>query len=146
MKGDHHVVNNDNGGFKVSRTYRRKTTNRINWACDLDYFISDLVRVPGTYNYVSVYYATDSKEYKKGLARYHSDGATSRFKEPGPSFFRNLFSDRPLRRKAKNELRKFMISVPVAFTGDGREVDFLQVMNECYEPNIPSKGKLPYWT
>ena len=139
-------MNNDNGGFKMSRTYRRKTTNRVNWACDLEHYISEHIRIEGTYKYVRVPYPKASKAYKKGIARYHSDGATNNFKEPGPSFFRNLFSDRPLRRKAKNELRKFMISVPVAFTGDGREVDFLQVMNECYEPNIPSKGKLPYWT
>lgn len=120
-------MNNDNGGFKVSRTYRRKTTNRINWACDLDYFISDLVRVPGTYNYVSVYYATDSKEYKKGYARYHSDGATSRFKEPGPSFFRNLTAERPHRRDSKEQLRKW-------------------IYNEAYEVMILSKPKLDYWT
>ena len=94
-------MNNNTGGFKMSRTYRRKTTNRINWACDLEHYISEHIRVEGTYKYVSVYYATDSKEYKKGLARYHTDGATNRFKEPGPSFFRNLFSDRPLRRTAR---------------------------------------------
>jgi len=133
----------------MSRTYRRKTTDRVNWACELEHYISEVVFSDYTRfssSWVRVYYPKASKAYKKGLARYHSDGATNNFKEPGPSWFRNLFSDRPLRRKAKNELRKFMISVPVAFTGDGREVDFLQVMNECYEPNIPSKDKLPYWT
>lgn len=132
----------------MSRTYRRKTTDRVNWACDLEHYISEVVFSDYTRfsSWVRVHYPKASKAYKKGLARYHSDAATTNFKEPGPSWFRNLISDRPLRRKAKNELRKFMISVPVAFTGDGREVDFLQVMNECYEPNIPSKGKLPYWT
>lgn len=127
MKGDQHVVNNNTGGFKMSRTYRRKTTDRINWACDLEHYISDLVRVPGTYNYVSVYYATDSKEYKKGYARYHSDGATSSFKEPGPSFFRNLTAERPHRRDSKEQLRKW-------------------IYNEAYEVMILSKPKLDYWT
>ena len=49
------------------------------------------------------------------------------FKDPGPHWFRNLFSDRPLRRYANNELRKFMV-------------------NTEYEPLISRKYKLDYWT
>lgn len=111
----------------MSRTYRRKTTNRINWACDLEYYISEHIRVEGTYTYVSVPYPKASKAHKKGLARYHSDGATNNFKEPGPSFFRNLTAERPHRRDSKEQLRKW-------------------TYNEAYEVMILSKPKLDYWT
>lgn len=121
-------MNNDNGGFKVSRTYRRKTTNRINWMCDLEYYITELVPQEGiNRNYIRIPYPKDSKEYKKGYARYHSDGATNSFKEPGPSFFRNLTAERPHRRSSKEQLRKYL-------------------QNQEYEVMVLSRPKLEYWT
>ncbi len=123
-------MNNDNGGFKVSRTYRRKTTKRVNWMCDLDYYITELVPQEGinrNRNYIRIPYPKDSKEYKKGYARYHSDGATNSFKEPGPSFFRNLTAERPHRRSSKEQLRKYL-------------------QNQEYEVMVLSRPKLEYWT
>lgn len=49
------------------------------------------------------------------------------FKEPGPHWFRNLYSDRPLRRLSKRELNKFKL-------------------NPDYEPYVPKRYKLDYWT
>lgn len=112
----------------MSRTYRRtKERHRRGWFDDEYWYTSEWVR-----NEVGMIshrerYPKDSIEYKKGYARYHSDAGTHCCKEPGPSWFRNLYSDRPLRRKSKNELRKFMA-------------------NEEYEPVVDRKGKLPYWT
>lgn len=109
----------------MSRTYRRKNTTRVGWATTLEYHTSDFVKTESGWQWVP--YPKDSKEYKKGYAKYHGDHGTHNFKEPGPSWFRNLFSTRPERRKAKRELHKYM-------------------MNDEYEPMIDSKGKLPYWT
>jgi hypothetical protein len=69
---------------------------------------------------------TDKDELKRIWWKAHKD-QRKYFKEPGPAWFRNLCSDRPLRRDVKNELKKFM-------------------SNPNYEPIIVSKGKLPYWT
>lgn len=124
----------------MSRTFRRKSgDSQEKW------YTSTLLRNDAGY-YDSVPYPKDSKEYKKGYAKYHGDHGSHNCKEPGPSWFRNMFSTRPLRGKSRRELHKFIRSVPVAYTGDGREVFFLQVMNECYEPMIDSMGKLSYWT
>lgn len=68
-----------------------------------------------------------SKEYKKALAKFHSDAGVMSFKEPGPHWFRNLFTERPQRRKAKRELKKFMLD------------------NE-YEVILRAKEPLSYWT
>lgn len=74
-----------------------------------------------------VVYAKNSRTGKKKLAKYLSDAGTHNFKEPGPHWFRNLYSDRPLRRKGAREIQKFM-------------------QNNEYEPMIDEMPKLPYWT
>lgn len=114
----------------MSRTYRRKGQPKLRgWFEDIAWYTSEWVRSDSGYRVLYRRpYPKDSMEYKKGYARYHSDGATHSCKEPGPSWFRNLYSDRPLRRSSKNELRKF-----IAYDGE-------------YEPMILSKDKLPYWT
>ena len=109
----------------MSRTYRRKNTTNAGWYLNLDFYTSELVRNGWHWEWVP--YPKDSKQYKKGYAKYHGDHGTHNFKEPGPSWFRNLFSTRPERRKAKRELQKYM-------------------SNDEYEPMILKKGKLPYWT
>lgn len=76
--------------------------------------------------YYTVVYKADSKTGKKMLAKARRD-AVIRFKEPGPSWFRNLYTERPLRRQTKRELQKYMA-------------------DPDYEPMIYSKGKLEYWT
>lgn len=110
----------------MSRTYRRKNTTKVGWHTTLEYHTSELVRGED-FSWHWVPYPKDSKEYKRGSAKYYGDHGTHNFKEPGPSWFRNLYSTRPERRKAKRELQKFM-------------------KNDEYEPMIMSKGKLPYWT
>ena len=68
-----------------------------------------------------------SPEGRKLLAKAKRD-KTWRFKEPGPSWFRNLFEERPLRRTSKRELQRYMA-------------------NEDYEPIIdPKPRKKIYWT
>lgn len=113
----------------MSRTYRRKgCTRRKGWWDDLKWYVSEWVWAD---DYSVSYrrpFPKDSKEYKKGAARFYGDAGSHHCKEPGPGWFRNLYSDRPLRRAAKNELRKY-----VTYAGE-------------YEPMILSKGKLPYWT
>lgn len=107
----------------MSRTFRRK--NGDPW--DKKWHVSDYIRIPGTHCYQRIYYEQGSDEYKKGLARYHSDAGTTNCKEPGPSWFRNLYTQRPHRRHADIEIRKF-------------------ILNDDYEPMIGSKDKLEYWT
>ncbi len=109
------------------RTYRRKNSTKNGMCSHLEYFISEWVHKEGFQYRERIEFPKNSKEYQKGKAKFHSDGATTSFKEPGPSWFRNIFSDRPLRQKAKRELHKF-------------------IKNEEYEPIIESKGILPYWT
>lgn len=78
------------------------------------------------YQYDAHYYPY-SKEGKRRIAQYHSDAGTNTCKEPGPSWYRNLYTERPLRRKAKRELKKYMLDTD-------------------YEPIIEKMGKLEYWT
>ena len=113
----------------MSRTYRRRRTNQNGMWTDLDYFTSELVYPWDEFwytSYVRVPYPKDSAEYKKGKAKFHSDGGTTSFKEPGPSWFRNIFQ-RKYRRGAAREIQKYM-------------------MDEEYEPMIDRKFKLDYWT
>ena len=133
----------------MSRTYRRKNSKAKYRAFEtLAEYTVDYVRVP-TREYwstlVKVPIDPSTREYAVKRSEYYRD-KTHKFKEPGPSWFRNLFSTRPLRGKARKELHKFMRSVPIGYNSYGKEVHFLQVMNECYEPIIESKGKIPYWT
>lgn len=107
----------------MSRTYRRRGGDSYN----LKYFVYEFAQMPGFAHWCRVEYDRDSKEYAKGKARYHSDGGTWSFKEPGPSWFRNLFTERPLRRHTKRELQKFMLDPE-------------------YEPMVEEMGKLEYWT
>lgn len=107
----------------MSRTFRRKSGD----PSDRLWHISEHRRIPGTYSYERIYYVVGSDQYKKGLAKYRSDSGTHNCKEPGPSWFRNLTSERPQRRFNRNELRKFM-------------------RNEEYEPMIISRDRLDYWT
>jgi len=134
----------------MSRTYRRRKGSAKHRAYgSLADYTFDWIRVDDTRSGYSRHerlpIEPGTKEYKIKRSEYYRD-KTSDFKEPGPSWFRNLFSTRPLRGKARKELHKFMRSVPKAYTGSGKECHFLQVMNECYEPIIESMGKLSYWT
>ena len=115
----------------MSRTYRRKKATHVkvlfydytSWMSERVYPWED----EGSYCSVRVPLQKGTKEYKEALARFKSDAFDCSFKEPGPGWFRNLYVDRPYRRMAKNELRKFML-------------------DEEYCVMIDSMPPLPYWT
>ena len=65
-------------------------------------------------------------EQLKALAKFHSDATPKYSGGAGPSWFRNMYADRPARRQNAQELRKFML-------------------NPEYEPMCVAKPKLPYW-
>lgn len=108
----------------MSRTFRRKnnTKDDLYWVTTeyRDVFESDCnwkrwTRVP-----------KEGDELQRALAAYHSD-AYRNFKEPGPAWYRNMFTERPQRRKAKGQLRKFML-------------------DEEFEVMLNPKDPLEYWT
>ncbi len=68
-----------------------------------------------------------SDEAKRRLARWKSDAGTHKCREPGPSWYRRIMRQVPLRREGKEELRKFML-------------------NEEHEVMITENPPLPYWT
>ncbi len=100
----------------MSRTYRRLRNRKLSkrgYNCfqGLKYFISEYIYPEGCRIYgmngVRVFYPKSSKEYKAGVARYHSDSGTSRFKEPGPGWFRKIFK-RKYKSKVRKELNLFL--------------------------------------
>lgn len=110
----------------MSRTYRRKNKVGNHWG-SFRYCTGEYVYGENFWTMVFVPFEKNSKEYKKGAAKFHSDAGTITCKEPGPSWFRNLYTERPLRRQSKKEIRKFML-------------------DPDYEPIVDKKGKLEYWT
>lgn len=98
----------------MSRTYRRKKDSGTmhDWSYRLSVY-----KILGK---------TES-EVTKLKSVFYSDSYGCSFKEPGPSWFRNLYTERPTRRYNREELRKFMLD------------------NE-YEPMCVVKPKLLYWT
>lgn len=73
-----------------------------------------------------VYFDINSTEGLRAIAKYYSE-SYKHFKEPGPAWYRLIMTERPQRRHAKNELRKFML-------------------NEEYEVILNDKDPLEYWT
>ncbi len=126
----------------MSRTYRRRRYRQY-WSSDnplADFFAKeeevvwedvDYVKWSYEYSFMStrynVRYMKNSKTGRKLVSISRSDAATHNCKEPGPGWFRNLYVARPLRRKAKNEIHKFML-------------------DPDYEPMILTDPPLPYWT
>jgi hypothetical protein len=110
----------------MSRTFRRKG-GRSNGRIDEGWYTSDLVRHENSWCWTRIPYPKDSKEFKKGYAKYHGDHGTHNCKEPGPSWFRNLTNTRPLRQQGRQEIHKWM-------------------RDEEYEPLIDAMGYLEYWT
>lgn len=122
----------------MSRTYRKPipwhTGNPLEIQVWEEDFINandwDRVRI-SDYGYwhrpsYTAYLKPDSKAGKKVLALARKDKVI-RFKEPGPAWFRNLYSERPQRRHTKKELQKF-------------------IADNDYEPMIESKRPLAYFT
>lgn len=104
----------------MSRTYRRKNL-------PIPYYVKqELVRI-ARFRWVWADIDPESKEYKKKIAKHYSDKGTLKFKEPGPAWFRSIFTERPQRREAKRELQKFL-------------------KDEEYEVMLIPKNPLEYWT
>lgn len=127
----------------MSRTYRKYPF--YGWRCEDDtteWFVAeneiiwedvDEVKIVNRYSswasrdYYDVIYKPDSPTGRRMIARKYRD-RTIRFKEPGPSWFRNMFEERPLRRASKRELQRYMA-------------------NEEYEPMVDARSrKRIYWT
>lgn len=108
----------------MSRTYRRTKNYNSNWFSRKDSYCSTLGPL-WPYQYELIPIPKDTEEYARKSAYYHSDAYTHECKEPGPAWFRNLYTERPQRRFNKNELRKYML-------------------NEDYEPMCIEMDKLPW--
>ena len=113
----------------MSRTYRRKIGSKNHY---FHYFVThELIGVEsatGRKYFQWMPLDKDSKEYKKAMAIYHSDSGTFSFKEPGPSWFRKLFTERPQRRESdikKTPLHRcngvFRFNLALAYTSVGLE-------------------------
>ena len=116
----------------MSRTYRRKSEKDRPSRKRLQWLKSEFMEWHSyAWSTFTLSYLTKlepgTKTYQERMAEYHSDAGTTNFKEPGPSWYRKLTTERPLRRRNKNELRKF-------------------ILDNDYEPMIESKGRLDYWT
>lgn len=110
----------------MSRTYRRTKNPNSFWHSRKDSWCSTWERVlPGVYELKPI--PKDTDEYARKSAYYHSDAYTHECKEPGPAWYRNLYTERPQRRFNKNELRKYML-------------------NEDYEPMCVEMERMPWWT
>lgn len=105
----------------MSRTYRRKNLPLPYWVAE------ELVRVENSYRFEWVWRSPNSKEYKKDVAKHYSDTGTHRFKEPGPGWFRNLWTERPQRRESKKILNQY-------------------IRNPDLEVMLLPKNPLEYWT
>lgn len=106
----------------MSRTYRRKNDNHgEKW--EIGTFCRDHTLLGWHWKP----YPPGSVEYKRGLARYHSDVGTTPCKEPGPSWWRNLTTERKQRREGVRQLNKF-------------------INNPDYEVILNAKDPLDYWT
>ncbi len=104
----------------MSRTIRRKNVTYEYYWVLRDWVISRGFMGYSMHNPKSI-------EGKKALNRFHSDAGTHQMREPGPAWFRNVTSQRPLRRHGREQLRKFML-------------------DEEFEVIIEENPYLEYWT
>lgn len=118
----------------MSRTYRRKKALNKKEPTFLCWYLTPTLyyecwndRSMYWYLWARFDHYPTKEEMAKVEAEYHSDGGTTSFKEPGPSWFRNMFETRPTRRKNKREIQKYMLDPE-------------------YEPMCFTKGPLDYWT
>lgn len=115
----------------MSKTYRRRGNGKHRAFGSLKEHTRKCVRTEERfhwgYHYTWVQMDPSTHEYKYARAQYYGDFGTHNFKEPGPSWFRNLTNTRPLRQQARREIHKWM-----------RDPD--------YEPLIDAMGYLEYWT
>ena len=108
----------------MSRTYRRKGGDQT----DLVWQTSKLVRVPGKYYWIWIKIDPKTKEYTKIVNKYHSDAGThscGNGKAP-PGWYRAQFVQRPHRREAVRQIKKWLLDPE-------------------YEVILESREPLPYW-
>lgn len=105
----------------MARTYRRKNQPIPRWVTH------ELRRLGDSFYWEYFPIDRDSREYANRVAKFRSDAGTTSFREPGPAWFRNLFTERPQRREAKRQIRKYM-------------------MDEEFEIQLLDKNPLMYWT
>lgn len=102
----------------MSRTIRRKNPS---WHRDLKWIFKDWDE-----NHCPVRVDPNAEQHRKALRKFHSDAGTWQW-EPGPSWFRNLNTERPQRREAKQQLHRY-------------------VQGEDFEVILEAKMPLEYWT
>ncbi len=111
----------------MSRTIRRKNeTQEYYWVLrDMDAWRASPMWSSLRSNIFTL--AADSKQGKKELNRFHSDAGTHKCMEPGPTWYRRITRQVPLRRQGKEQLRQYML-------------------NEEMEVLIDENPPLEYWT
>lgn len=112
----------------MSRTYRKKKNKVKPSFYDIEYVLSqnywedelnsvnlnDIQRIEHSIYSVKlgqlyrVTYTQKSEHGKRMISKWHSDSGVRDFKEPGPSWFKKLYTIRPERRKSKRDLKKFI--------------------------------------
>lgn len=68
-----------------------------------------------------------SEEGKRRIARYHSDASRTCHTEPGPSWFRTMFVERPQRQEARMKIHRYF-----------RDPEYVVLLN--------AKNPRDYWT
>ena len=106
----------------MSRTYRRKSGDHT----DLEWQTREMIRVPGYYIWHWVPMDPKTKQYKKVVNKYHSDAGTQKFHNCPSGWWVNMVMQRPHRRDAKRQLKKWMTDPE-------------------YEVILNAKEPLPYW-
>jgi hypothetical protein len=111
----------------MSRTVRKKEGKRRFDPVAKQAFCSDWRVISEKYRTIEIYpleYGT--QEYRRESAKYHSDARSKGLNYNGPKWFRNRVVERPQRRQAKEELRKFLL-------------------NPDHEVCLNPKNHIPYW-
>lgn len=104
----------------MSRTYRLKKAKHL--IEELGVLQKRVWNSNKFWDYYWVPLEPKSKEGKEALARLHSDAKHSFYKWKGPSWFHNMYAQRPYRRNCKKQIRKYI-----------RDPDYeIQIRNKPY--------------
>ncbi len=105
----------------MSRTYRFKSSSYMGADVLGEWCMTD------NWTWYRVKHEPSSKEGKKRLARHRSDKKWGFYKSIGPSWFHNMFAQRPYRRDIKKQLHRY-------------------VREEEFEVQLLRRPKREYWT
>jgi hypothetical protein len=99
-----------NWKIKTSRVLT-EWTHRLDLCVNLynseDYYIRES-NCYGMANCHELVFNANSKEGKKRLAKFHSDRKRYYWNHRGPGWFHNLYSQRPYRRDAKRQIKRYI--------------------------------------